>query len=58
MPDYLDVAEIPLNGRITLKKRVMEKMNIKEGDYIGFFEDPTDPLAIIIRKVEVVKSRK
>ncbi len=43
------------NNRVYIPKSVMEHIDIKDGDYIGFFKVGED---IVIKKMELVVAKK
>ena len=52
MPQLLDVAHVSKKGvsmRMTLPRIIRERLKIKDGDILGFYEDHGD---IVIRKME------
>lgn len=52
MPQLLNVSHVLKRGAsmaITLPKGIREKLGLKEGDVVGFYEDNSN---IIIKKIE------
>jgi AbrB family looped-hinge helix DNA binding protein len=52
MPQLLDVAHVSKKGvsmRMTLPRIIRERLKIKDGDILGFYEDNGD---IIIKKMD------
>jgi AbrB family looped-hinge helix DNA binding protein len=51
----IDHGTIIASNRVTIPKAVMLKLNIKEGDIIGFFEHPE---GVLIKKQLLIDARK
>ena len=52
MPQLLDVSHVSKRGvslRATIPKKIQEKLGIRDGDIIGFYEENGN---IILRKME------
>ena len=52
MPQLLDVSHVSKKGvsmRMTLPKIIREKLELKDGDILGFYEDNGD---IVIKKMD------
>ncbi len=51
----LDYSQVTRANQITLKKDILKRLNVKEGDLIGFFDVDGQ---IILKKVKMIEDSR